>query len=405
MDSFFPDDLIFHVFDKESSSDEHASQYDYQSSTVVQGENSLPVSDSGLQSLIKPDVKVEEAKPDSSADRNNQIEEISGESKDGHSAKEWLQRRRGQIAKASRKARQKRRNEINKLQEENKKLKVERVSHLAKIGELEEKVRKIRTEGEAVDVQLENELLRKQLEEHKLFIRGCKRLIDGVPTDSTVLKQMLDKGANFAETTVYSLIAQSLRDEWLPAKLNPKFFDSNCVPGVHLAVCYKRYKAKLEAEGNKVSKEISKMSVRIDMVFPNADVSDVLCAYSRAWIDEEYFNSVYFCTEQAKIRPIHISEKSAKIGEPLSPDNFSGDALMGSEDIVRVFSYIETRQNPEPDHYWVYVWTRRQRELARSTLLLPESLTPSAAMSAPGRVVTSLKKDSVCVLADYSWSN
>mmetsp|Transcript_33449 Transcript_33449/g.40989 ORF Transcript_33449/g.40989 Transcript_33449/m.40989 type:complete len:525 (-) Transcript_33449:996-2570(-) len=319
------------------------------------------------------------------------IAEAEEQQKSGLSSSEWLQRRRDQIARASRKARQKRRDEIQKLTVENKRLKTERMDHLQKIEGLEEKVREIRSQGQAVDVQLENELLWKQLEEHKMFIRGVRRLIDGVPTNTVAMKQVLKQGTNYAVTTVHSLISQSIRDDWKVAELKSEHF-RHIKPGANLTVTYKRYEAKLDDNSK------SKMHIRIDCAWPNVDVRHVLHEYWRMYVEEEYFMHMFATDYNVKLRPIILSDKSniAVLGEPalVSGNAEECEKINDDDDHIRTFYYKEDcKSTGDVDRDWVYILTRRQRELARSTLLLPKSKTPSLGNSAPRRVISSLNKN------------
>ena len=98
--------------------------------------------------------------------------------------KEWLSRRRSQVAEASRKIRARKRQEEEDLRSENAKLKEERSSLLNKITELEKAIGEL-TER---DLDLENELLRTQLEQHKGFLKGFLETIASVEPSETSSK-------------------------------------------------------------------------------------------------------------------------------------------------------------------------------------------------------------------------
>jgi hypothetical protein len=89
---------------------------------------------------------------------------------------EWLNRRRSQVAEASRKIRAKKKREEEELREENARLRAERTALLDKITELE---KSIGSHAEH-DEELENELLRTQLEQHKGFLKGFLEAIADV---------------------------------------------------------------------------------------------------------------------------------------------------------------------------------------------------------------------------------
>ena len=75
----------------------------------------------------------------------------------------------------SKTAREKRKRELIGLRSENKRLREERVEFQKKIRLLEEKVDLFRDQASA-NIQLENEILRAQLEEHKKFVGGFMKL-------------------------------------------------------------------------------------------------------------------------------------------------------------------------------------------------------------------------------------
>ena len=97
---------------------------------------------------------------------------------------EWLQRRRSQVAEASRKIRAKKKKEEEELREENAKLRQERTALLNKITELEKTISSVSERDE----DLENELLRMQLEQHKGFLKGFLETVASIEPSETSSK-------------------------------------------------------------------------------------------------------------------------------------------------------------------------------------------------------------------------
>lgn len=97
---------------------------------------------------------------------------------------EWLLRRRNQVAEASRKIRAKKKQEEAELREENQKLREERAAMLQKITDLETSISSLSER----DADLENELLRTQLDQHKGFLRGFLNTIVSLEPSETSSK-------------------------------------------------------------------------------------------------------------------------------------------------------------------------------------------------------------------------
>ena len=79
-------------------------------------------------------------------------------------SQEWLKRRRVMVAQASRKIRQRKKQEREVLSEENAKLKQERTALLGQISSLEQQVK-------AREADFDTEILRRELDQHKAFLR------------------------------------------------------------------------------------------------------------------------------------------------------------------------------------------------------------------------------------------
>ena len=120
------------------------------------------------------------------------------------------------------------------LRDENKRLREERSQFLSKIGELQMKVENMRERG-SIDMRVENELLRAQLEEHKRFVSCFKKLCDGAPTSLNARHIIYKQGSDSAQAHVLGLISQSQADDWVEATLPP---DAN-IPYQNFSLYYK----------------------------------------------------------------------------------------------------------------------------------------------------------------------
>lgn len=148
---------------------------------------------------------------------------------DSITSKEWLTRVRGQVAKASRKSRQKRKQQENLVYEENKRLKKEREQQLQHIAELEEKIRETQNAVSEKDQRFihQNELLRVQIEQHRLFYLKYLKLIDSTPEQNQVdinLSKIELEGLEFSFLYIKSLLSSSATDNWLPVTMDDSLF-------------------------------------------------------------------------------------------------------------------------------------------------------------------------------------
>mmetsp|Transcript_6550 Transcript_6550/g.12085 ORF Transcript_6550/g.12085 Transcript_6550/m.12085 type:complete len:510 (-) Transcript_6550:286-1815(-) len=263
-------------------------------------------------------------------------------------ARAWFKRRRDQIAKASRKARLKKRMKIDELHEENKKLREERNIFLKKIESLESKVAELKFCGQ-VDVQLEHELLVAQLEEHKRFLSGCFKLQHGIPSSQNVYANLQAQGTRFAETYVQSLLSRSCTENWTPLKFKPGYFKT-LVPGYHLAGCFRRL------EGS------NSINVRFDLAIDNATVEECAGIHWGMWTDAEVLRSRFGVTFPFQLSNIEIptttEEERANVG---------------------TMCYVEYPKENETPSEWVFVMSRKYEQLVKSTLVMPRACTPALA--------------------------
>jgi len=259
---------------------------------------------------------------------------VGDEDKSKLNSTEWLLRRKEQIARASRKAREKRKSQVNELQEENHRLKKERAAYLAEIQELNSSIMNMRSKGQSA-IQIENELLLKQLEEHKRFISGCIKLQVGIPTSGKTFKHMHVQGTSFAKTFAHSLVSNS--GSWNATTLEPKYF-THLKPGIHVTSCHQF-----------ISEPSPVLHLRMDKV---ADLF-----YSQ-WTDKDAMEKGYCLNEGCNLTKLDI------------PDDTSEN--------LEVYSFSEEQKDaPDKMNEWIFLITREREDMVKSTLALPMELTPS----------------------------
>lgn len=280
----------------------------------------------------------------------------SGAKKEELDAKAWLQRRRQQIAKASRKAREKRKQAMDELKKDNAKLRQERMTFLNKINELQAKVNEMRSNGEC-DVQLENELLRAQLQEHKRFLGSCFKLHYGIPSSNKTRQNLNEQASSFAETYVQSLLSRSsVEQDWVETEIptdHSKYLKKgfNCT-GIHKFV---HSPAKC-------------LHLRFDLVFRDVSIDTVANVYWSMWTNPDYVRKMY-----SMDYPFQLT----KLNLPESLDAQVDGQGENSGSKIGTMCHLEKRDPPEKDCEWVFVVSRKKQSLAKSTLTLSKDKTPS----------------------------
>mmetsp|Transcript_2812 Transcript_2812/g.6569 ORF Transcript_2812/g.6569 Transcript_2812/m.6569 type:complete len:581 (+) Transcript_2812:894-2636(+) len=262
-------------------------------------------------------------------------------------AKAWLKRRREQIARASRKAREKRKNQVSELQEENDRLRNERAGFLKTIDDLQRKVNEFRSAGQ-VNVQMENDLLRAQLREHKEFLRGCFQLQHGLPSSDVAFKHLYTQGQSFAQTHVHSILSQSAQESWVPTKFPSSYFET-LTPGYNVTACHR----KIDTPNNKC------MMLRIDFAFKDLSADIVAEAYWRMWSDAEMVQDGFKLDFPVEIMPLNVPGQSS--------DNFGA------------WCYSEKVEPPKVPSDWVFVTSRSREDIVKSTLNISTELSPGLA--------------------------
>jgi hypothetical protein len=269
---------------------------------------------------------------------------------------EKVKKRRQQIAAASRASRARRKRELEDLRDENKRLREERSQFLSKIGELQMKVEHMRERG-STDMRVENELLRAQLEEHKRFVSCFKRLCDGAPTSLNARHMIYKQGSDSAHAHVLGLISQSQADDWVEAIVPPEAD----IPYQNFSMFYKfktEYgegapgsdSAAAASSGQPGKGPRQRLNVRVDVLFPGMDAVQIAEFFWNSFSNTSMQSRLY------KVKGIELTQ--------LADD-------MPDKDTKTVY-YREKWEAPKKDQDWVIICNRRRRELASSTLALPQ---------------------------------
>jgi hypothetical protein len=284
-----------------------------------------------------------------------------------------VKKRRQQIAAASRASRARRKRELEDLRDENKRLREERSQFLSKIGELQMKVEHMRERG-STDMRVENELLRAQLEEHKRFVSCFKRLCEGAPTSLNARHMIYKQGSDSAQAHVLGLISQSQADDWIEAIVPPEAD----IPYQNFSMFYKfknEYGEGQSATGaatgatdaigatgaapagspsatgsNGGKGPRQRLNVRVDVLFPGMDAVQIAEFFWNSFSNTSMQSRLY------KVKGIELTQ--------LADD-------MPDKDTKTVY-YREKWEAPKKDQDWVIICNRRRRELASSTLALPQ---------------------------------
>uniref|UniRef100_A0A7S2R844 BZIP domain-containing protein n=1 Tax=Mucochytrium quahogii TaxID=96639 RepID=A0A7S2R844_9STRA len=252
----------------------------------------------------------------------------------------WLKKRREQIARASRKAREKKKNRKVELEKENDRLKRERSAFLENIQNLQLKLAELRNCGH-IDIQLENELLRAQLEEHKRFLSGCCQLHHGVPSSTGTLLSINRQSADFTNTYVHSLISRSITENWELGKVKGTKFQ-HVIPGYNATSCYKFITEPKEC-----------LHLRIDFAVRGIGIDIVADVYWSMWTNPDIVRKLYGIDCPFKLKEVNI---------PMAPT--------GVDECMRTYSYSEDSVE------WVYLASRKREQIVKSTVQLPDEKSP-----------------------------
>lgn len=182
------------------------------------------------------------------------------------------------VAYASKRAREKRKQEVESLKKENERLRLEREMFLQHMEELQNKVIEMREKDGDVDLVLENELLKTQLEEHRLFIQNLTKMGLISPSSSAEEKKKLYRqGVDYALNKIQSLLSSAVRQasEWKLAKTTPEV---SLVPGSVFQVHY-----QVVPDFSESNVAVSRLNVRSDHFIPNVDAKFAADFYWSLW--------------------------------------------------------------------------------------------------------------------------
>ena len=284
---------------------------------------------------------------------------------DGDDNDDKKKKRRQQIAVASRASRARRKRELEDLRDENNRLREERSQFLSKIGELQMKVETMRERG-STDMRVENELLRAQLEEHKRFVGCFKRLCDGAPSSLNARHLIYKQGADSAQAHVLALISQSQAEEWVEAIVPP---NAN-IPYQNFSMFYKFKTDYGEGEVAKLGngsaadkRPRERLNVRVDVLFPGLDSSQIAEFFWTSFSDTTVQQRLY------RVKGIELTQ--------LADDMPDKDTKM---------VYYRERSDGKKDQDLVMICNRRRREVAKSTLSLPQKVRGTQIVPDLGKV-------------------
>lgn len=122
------------------------------------------------------------------------------------------------------------------------------------------------------------------------------KLLAGVPKPSSALNCVVGEEISAAVFTIYSLVSQSVNDDWEVAKFRPEYFE-NSTPGQDFSVCYKWY----TGDGDP---SYRKLHVRIDLILPNLDLDSLKKLYWDVCVEESFYRYVFGAEFETKIVPV-----------------------------------------------------------------------------------------------------
>lgn len=128
---------------------------------------------------------------------------------------EWLKNRRGLVAQASKKTRQKKKQEREELLEQNQHLREERKQILDKLSQLESEINQPLGSEDAL-LTLENDRLRQELEQHKQFVSGVFQQLGNVEqSQKSSMGELSKQNREFSVLHFLRLLADSQSNmEW-----------------------------------------------------------------------------------------------------------------------------------------------------------------------------------------------
>lgn len=225
------------------------------------------------------------------------------------------QKRRAAVAAASRATRAKRKKELEDLKKKNEDLEREKEQYLDKIAELQMQVQTKRDSG-AVDLSMENELLRAELNEHKNFISMFKSVADGVPTTASAKRVICMQGADTAVAQILGLLSTSLVDpSWKQGQIRN-------YPGIRLM--YQRLPHGSKAE------QAKRITLRVDVPLIPREADGLMKSFWKTWCDADLSERLSH----------HFGEVSKEIKEI---DTGLDDLDQSPDQDIKVYYYREKR--------------------------------------------------------------
>jgi hypothetical protein len=282
---------------------------------------------------------------------------------------------------------------------------------LAHIEDLQAKVIEMREREGDVDLVLENELLKAQLEEHKGFVQGLIRMGGNVPAGNLVEKKKLYRqGADYAVSKVQALLASTVRSsgEWRRAHVSPELL-SMFPEGADLALWYQIVSdfSSTSASSSAPNPPAQRLNIRCDQIVPNCTANHVAETYWALWTDlqvvRDFFRhtthvnptdvttSVVFHDETGSIlpRPVSITTK-IESSTPSSTtatmalvvnnnNNATSTTTNGNREVKNVIeeealATLHTRENIEGGPHVmnnVFVASKSRVAIAKGSLYLP----------------------------------
>eukprot|EP00924_Labyrinthula_sp_SR-Ha-C_P004669 snap_masked-scaffold_1-processed-gene-7.15-mRNA-1 protein AED:1.00 eAED:1.00 QI:0/0/0/0/1/1/2/0/474 len=254
-------------------------------------------------------------------------------------------------------------NEIyRKEKEENKRLRAERTDLLFKVEKLEQKLRETEQAMKPLTLKAvqENELLREQLVAFESFFQQLRSLKRGTPSTTGLFRELVTGAATDAAAMVDSLMSQSVRQEWVPSRINSNWF-TFLQPEDNLRVLFN----KKSAGNNK--------QIRIELALPNRNAADIAAAYFKLWSEANIYTQVFGIDYPS---PRGVNRVACNRNELTDED-------------VNVFGawIMESPPKPYNTTVWDHVIIQKRRKAVLSTLLLPKEKSPNAGLAAPKRVI------------------
>eukprot|EP00924_Labyrinthula_sp_SR-Ha-C_P009478 maker-scaffold_2-snap-gene-25.58-mRNA-1 protein AED:0.01 eAED:0.01 QI:159/1/1/1/1/1/5/221/470 len=254
-------------------------------------------------------------------------------------------KRRKQIAEASRMSRARRKRELEDLRDENEKLRDERSQFLAKISELQTRVEHLKSLTSS-ELQVENELLKAQLDQHKSFVNQFRQLSNEAPTAENAKSSIFKQAIETAHARVQGIIASSQTGEWKQATIPV----NSGLPFQNFSIYYNLKQVGNNENPAATPEEI--LEIRIDFLFEGIDPG---VASEKMW---------------------HLFGQSSQVKNLFAFDHLEVTPI---KDIQLDTGYLEDsqvlyyKQRGKTETDLTMVMNKQRKNLALSTLALPNT--------------------------------